>query len=62
MTAREAVEDVVRVARENNVYINDAAIPRSIAKMDGNPPLIAAFYESGMRLANGEAILVDFYA
>lgn len=62
MTAREAVEDVVRVARENNVYINEAAISRSIARLDGNPSLIAGFYEAGMRLANGETILVNWYA
>jgi hypothetical protein len=62
MTAREAVLDVVRVARESGVWVNDAAISRSIARLDGNPPLIAAFYETGMRIARGDSILVDFYA
>jgi hypothetical protein len=60
MTAREAVEEVVRVARANNVYINDEAISRCIAKLEGDPEMIAAFYETGLRMAHGST-LFTFY-
>lgn len=61
-SAREAVEAVVKEARANGVYINEAAIDRSIAKLGDDRVMIAQFIEAGMQLARGETVLVEFWA